>query len=130
MSLPDPDIAFLAERGIAYQLASEANMTCLIVPTWVLPTGYSHQHVDMLLRLNAGYPDIPPDMWWFDPAVTFADSRPVPATQVIEPYLGRSWQRWSRHFTPGQWQSGIDGLESFFALIRGELNRCVLEPAT
>jgi hypothetical protein len=39
--------------------------------------------------------------------------------------VGRSWQRWSRHFAAGQWQSGIDGLESFLALVRRELERSV-----
>jgi len=39
---------------------------------------------------------------------------------VTEQYLGRSWQRWSRHFAAGQWQSGVDGLESYIALMRAE----------
>ena len=71
-----------------------------------------------------GYPDVAPDMWWFDPGIRLADGTAVPATELVEVYVGRQWQRWSRHFQAGQWQSGIDGLESFFALIRVELARC------
>jgi hypothetical protein len=127
--LPDSDIAFLDERGIAFELDTEANMTCVIIPAWPLPPGYNRSHADLLLRLSAGYPDIPPDMWWFDPAIALATGQSVQATELIESYLGRSWQRWSRHFVAGQWQSGIDGLESYFALIRAELHRCVPEPA-
>ena len=127
--LPDSDIAYLNERGIGYELANEANMTCVVIPQWPLPPGYNQTYADLLLRLSAGYPDIPPDMWWFDPAVTLANGQTVQATELTEPYLGRSWQRWSRHFTNGQWQSGIDGLESYFALIRAELHRCVPAPA-
>jgi len=125
--LPDSDIVYLNERGIAFELATEANMTCVIIPVWPLPPGYNRPHADMLLRLSAGYPDIPPDMWWFDPAISLANGQTVQATELIEPYLGRVWQRWSRHFVAGQWQSGIDGMESYFALIRAELHRCVLE---
>ena len=33
------------------------------------------------------------------------------------------WQRWSRHFSHGQWRPGIDGLESYLALIRRDLER-------
>jgi hypothetical protein len=62
-------------------------------------------------------------MWWFDPLIKLADGRIAQATEATEHHLGRNWQRWSRHFKPGQWQSGIDGLESYLALIRHELAR-------
>jgi hypothetical protein len=124
MSLPQVDIACLTERGIQYSVASEANMTCVIFPGYILPPGYDRPTSDLLLRLNPGFPDVPPDMWWFNPAVRLADRRVVPATEVTEHHLGRTWQRWSRHFNAGQWRSGIDSLESFLALIRRELERC------
>jgi hypothetical protein len=54
-----------------------------------------------------------------------ADGQNTPATEVIDKHLGRSWQRWSRHFVAGQWKSGIDGLESFMALVRRELEKSV-----
>lgn len=128
MSLPQSDLAYFSERGTEYSITSEANMTCVILLGYVLPTGYSPSRSDLLLRLSPGYPDVPPDMWWFDPPVRLADGRTVQATDSIEHYLGRSWQRWSRHFGAGQWKSGIDCLESFLALIRKELERCLLEP--
>jgi hypothetical protein len=68
-------------------------------------------------------------MWWFDPPVHRADSTPLPGTEVVEQHLGRSWQRWSRHFNTGQWHSGVDGLESYLALIRQNLERSVPEIA-
>lgn len=125
MGLPASDLAYLVERGITHVLTADQGMTCVIFPGWQLPAEYAQTQSDLLLRLHPGYPDVPPDMWWFDPAVTLSDGRVIEATQVTEPYLGRSWQRWSRHFPPGQWQSGIDGLESFLALITHELRRCV-----
>lgn len=128
MTLPQSDIEHLTERGIGHAVSSEGNMICVVFPGYVLPVGYDHTHVDLLLRLNAGYPDIPPDMWWFDPVIRLADGRTVQATDCIENYLGRAWQRWSRHFNAGQWQSGIDCLESFLALIRMELERCAAKP--
>jgi len=67
-------------------------------------------------------------MWWFDPPIKLADGRIVRATEARENHLGRLWQRWSRHFSQGQWKSGIDCLETFLALIRKELERAVLEP--
>jgi len=128
MSLPQSDLAHLAERGAEYSVTSEANMICVVLRGYVLPAGYNQPRSDLLLRLSPGYPDVPPDMWWFDPPVRLADGRAIQATDPIEQYLGRSWQRWSRHFSPGQWRPGIDCIESFLALIRKELERCVLQP--
>jgi len=124
MTLPSSEAAYLAARGIQHSVASEANMTCVIIQGYVLPPGYDQAQSDLLLRLSAGFPDIPPDMWWFCPAVRLRDGRTVQATEVVEHHLGRNWQRWSRHFNPGQWRSGTDSLESFLALIRKELERC------
>lgn len=124
MSLPSSDLTFLAERELPHNVVVDGGVTCVIFPGWELPAGYDRPASDLLLRLMPGYPDVPPDMWWFDPGVSLADGRIVPATESVELHLGRQWQRWSRHFTAGQWQSGIDGLESFLALVRGEVTRC------
>jgi hypothetical protein len=128
MSLPEADIAHLDEKGLKYEVASEGNMTCVVLHQYQLPEGYDRCESNLLLRLSPQYPDVQPDMWWFDPAVRLADGRTIQATDTVEQCLGRSWQRWSRHFSPGQWRSGIDCLESFLALIRKELERCVLQP--
>lgn len=128
MTLPSTDIAYLAERRIEHTVASEANMTCVVLPGYRLPTGYEPQQSDLLLRLSPGYPDVHPDMWWFHPPVRLSDGRTVQATEVTEHHLGRPWQRWSRHFNEGQWKPGIDCLETFLALIRKELERCATNP--
>ena len=129
MTLPDSDVAFLADRGINHETAVEAGMTCVVFPQWRLPSGYDRDMADLLVRLRPGYPDVPPDMWWFDPAVSTANGRHIEAIDQVEVHLGRSWQRWSRHFESGQWQAGVDGLESYLALITHELSRCAVEAA-
>jgi hypothetical protein len=129
MSLLGSDTDCLRERGVPHEISSEANMTCIVLPGWLLPRGYDHAQADLLVRLPAGYPDVAPDMWWFCPAVRLADGRAILATEVMEQHLGRTWQRWSRHFDAGQWNSGIDGLESYLALINRELERCAVGSA-
>jgi hypothetical protein len=124
MLLPERDINYLAERRLASEVTTDQGMTCLVVKDWPLPAGLSPRQTDMLLRLAPGYPDIPPDMWWFSPQVTCSSGNPIQGTQVTEGYLGRTWQRWSRHLPPGAWRSGVDGLESFFAVIRANLSGC------
>ena len=129
MSLPQADLACLSERGTQFQVTTDANMICVVLAGYPLPAGYDQTQSDLLLRLSPGYPDVPPDMWWFSPAVKLANGRTVRATESTEHHLGRMWQRWSRHFNQGQWKSGVDCLETFLALIRKELERCVREPS-
>lgn len=123
MSLPAAEIEHLIERAKEYAISSEASMTCVVLRHFPIPRGYAQTEADLLLRLSPGYPDVPPDMWWFDPPLRRADGGGIPATEHMETHLGRQWQRWSRHFNPGQWQSGRDSLETFLALIRKELEK-------
>lgn len=125
MPLPRNDIEFLEARGMTYEVVDDAGMICVLFPNWELPAGYDQSESCLMLRLAVGYPDVPPDMWWFEPAVRLADGTVVPATEVVEPHFGRSWQRWSRHLQAGQWRSGIDGIESFLAVINADLSKHV-----
>jgi hypothetical protein len=123
LSLPTDDEAYLTERKFSYSVQVEANMTCVVLKDFALPNGYEPDSSDLLLRLSPGYPDVPPDMWWFSPPVRLRQGPSIPATEQMENHLGRSWQRWSRHFNAGQWRSGVDSLESFIALIRKDLQK-------
>jgi hypothetical protein len=121
--LPPDDTKYLTERAVNHSVIPEANMTCVVFRDFSLPPGFNRTQADLLLRISPGYPDVPLDMWWFDPPIKRADGQVIPATEVIERHIGRSWQRWSRHLPAGLWRSGIDGLESFLALVRKELER-------
>ncbi|MGW1341370.1 E2/UBC family protein [Kribbella sp. NPDC002412] len=122
--LPASDTTYLADRGLNHTVQEDGGMICVQFPSWRVPEGYRQTETDLLLRLSPGYPDVPPDMWWCDPALILLDGSQAQATEVREQYFGRNWQRWSRHFVqPGQWRSGVDGLESYLARIRGEMTR-------
>jgi hypothetical protein len=125
--LPQSDMSFLEGRfgDNGYAVTAEPGFIFVVVPGYPLPPGYTCSQADLLLRLQTGYPDAPPDMWWFSPAVSKADSVVIPNTESTEHHLGRDWQRWSRHLPPGSWKSGIDGLESFFALLREDVHKWV-----
>jgi hypothetical protein len=119
--LPAIDHDYLASRYPGHNVVPDAGLIAVVVPSFTLPRGFTEEAADLLLRLQPGYPDVPPDMWWFSPAIVRIDGVGIAATQVSEVYLGRTWQRWSRHLNPGQWKSGIDTLESFLALVSGQL---------
>jgi hypothetical protein len=119
--LPQNDRQYLDERAPGHAVLTEANMVCVTMPDFPLPAGFNVGSSTLLLRLSPGYPDVPPDMWWFNPPVKRVDGTEIPATQAYERHLGREWQRWSRHLTAGQWRSGVDSLESYLAIVRREL---------
>ncbi|BDV36562.1 E2/UBC family protein [Methylocystis iwaonis] len=119
--LPTIDQNYLEARAPGSSVTLEGGMICVVIPAFSLPEGFNHSSADLLLRLSPGYPDIAPDMWWFEPAVRRIDGRLIAATESQEVYLGRTWQRWSRHLNPGQWRSGLDSLESYLALVRKEV---------
>jgi Prokaryotic E2 family E len=120
--LREVDAAFLDARGIDFEAQIENNMICLVLKRFRLPAGYARDVVDLLLRLPLQFPEAAPDMFWMDPTVHYANGRAPVATNP-EIILGRSWQRWSRHFAGSPWRPGIDDLQSFYRLIMTTLRR-------
>ena len=92
MALPVTDATYLAERGTQHSVTTEGGTVCVVLPAVPLPEGYDRPHSDLLLRLSPGYPDVHPDMWWFDPPVKLATGAFPAATEVRESYLGRAAQ--------------------------------------
>lgn len=127
--LPPDDHDYLQARAPSHVVSLDGGMINIVIPSFPLPAGFTLGAADLLLRLSAGYPDVPPDMWWFEPAVRRVDGQTIAATESQEAYLGRTWQRWSRHLQPGQWRSGIDSIESYLALVRKELDAAAMARA-
>lgn len=121
--LSDADDQLLRSVGYEYEATVEANLICLVIHGYRLPAGYDPTEADLLLRLPMQFPSVAPDMFWLDPAVTYAGGAVPPATEVREPHLGRMWQRWSRHFTDARWRPGVDDLRTYLALIGSTLKR-------
>lgn len=119
--LPAPDREFLERAGIAYRVFEEGGMLNVELIDFPMPPGLNATRANVLFRLSASYPDTPPDMWWVIPHLATVSGGSIVATETIETYDGRTWQRWSRHLDPSAWRSGIDGLESYVRLLRTEL---------
>lgn len=123
MLLP-ADRAFLEGKGYEFEITPESGLVCVVIRRFRLPTGYTPDVTDLLLRLPPGFPDAQPDMYWCDPAVRIAATGEYPlAADQFEQHLGRNWQRFSRHLPAGVWQPGRDTLESYLTLIRADLGR-------
>ncbi len=123
MDIPATDRAFLDAAGYEYEVVEDQQMLCVRIRNYVLPPGLSHGTVEVMFRLQPGYPDLPPDMWWLFPAITTEAGGVIEATGSMESHFGLVWQRWSRHLNSNSWAPGIDGLKSFMALLDSETRR-------
>jgi len=122
--LTKDDSEYLHRMGYRFEVTSDGGLVCLVINDWRLPEAYEPEAVDLLIRLPPGFPDAQPDMFWCDPPVRIRISGAFPiAADSFEQYLGRTWQRFSRHLPPGVWQPGRDSLESYMTLIRADLVR-------
>jgi hypothetical protein len=126
--LSEGDEAYLKARGLDYEVIGEGQMFSLIIRGYRLPDGYEPDRVDLLLRLPCGFPDAAPDMFWTHPVVAYGGGAAPPATQDRLEYIGRTWQRWSRHLAVA-WRPGIDNLQSYLRLIRTDLEKGELQVA-
>lgn len=125
--LPQNDLEHLQQKGYTFEETSDGGMLCIVIKGFRLPAGYDPPVTDLLLRLPVGYPDAAPDMFWCNPPVRLGANGSFPqAADLMEQYLGGTWQRFSRHLAPGVWRPGTDCLESYLSLIRRDLERTAL----
>lgn len=122
--LPSHDEEYLAEKGLTFEYHREANLL-LVIKGYSLPSGYVPDTTDLLIEIPAGYPGVQLDMFYVDPPVTYVSGERPQATDATATFIGRTWQRFSRHLGGQPWRPGVDGLASFLALVRRDLERAV-----
>ncbi len=116
--LPSRDREYLDGHGIAYEMVVDGGQVGVVLKDIPLPEGkYDSAKADVLVLLPPGYPDVPPDMFFTLPWVKLAAVGRYPSrADVPHPFVGKSWQRWSRHST--EWRPGLDGLHTMIARAR------------
>lgn len=125
--LPERDRAYLAASWLGHSLEQDGGQVAVVLPEFILPAGFEPRTVEMLLLIPFGYPDAPLDMFWLAPATTLFGGAPQATNPEV--HLGRSWQRFSRHLPPGVWRGGVDGIQSYLAIVRTMLEREALRGA-
>lgn len=115
MFLPEFDRDYLLEKDYQFEEKNDSNQNGLILRNWLLPVGkYNVSTSDLLVLIPNGYPEVRPDMWYFNPPIYLAPSnKPARQTQANINFEGKAWQRWSRHYPANEWRSGVDGIHTF-----------------
>ena len=111
-----PSDQTFADENFVWEAIVDGGMVCVTIKEYLLAAGLTPVVSELLVRLPSGFPDAAPDMFWFASPVTRADGGVIPATELIETYLDRPWQRWSRHIG-SQWRPGVDDLRSYMAYV-------------
>jgi hypothetical protein len=108
--LPKTDVAYLEEKGIAYEEVEENRQKAIILRAFGLPPArFDASQADILIVLPPGYPDVPPDMFYLLPWVRLrAGNRYPKAADQPFAFKGKNWQRWSRH--NNEWRPNVDGI--------------------
>lgn len=114
------DEAHLERLGITWEAVIDGARRWLILPAYLLPTGYSAAVVDVAIEIPGGYPGAQLDMFYCHPPLALVSGKEIPQTQHNETILGRPFQRWSRH---RDWDCGRDSLATHLALVDESLSR-------
>ncbi|MDE0503455.1 MAG: multiubiquitin domain-containing protein [Paracoccaceae bacterium] len=116
--LPE-DLEYLeANYPSQWRQESEGNgKSGLLIENFPLPDGYTEKKSTLMLLIPSGYPGAALDMFYFSPSLKRSDGSPVSAV-AIEEHFGRTWQRWSRHYT---WEPGFDSVVKHIEYVNNDL---------
>ncbi len=122
--LPEEDRAFLEEYGYWWETVIDGSYWILLHAFSTMHIGYNHETVTAAIRIESGYPKAALDMVYFYPTLSRKDGSPIAATQATQAIDGKTFQRWSRHYTgENPWVIGEHNLGTHIWTIEGWLMR-------
>ena len=89
----------------------------LLIRNFPVPTGYTTAQSTLMVLIPSGYPGSALDMFHFDPPLHKSNGAPISAL-ASEDHFGRTWQRWSRHYS---WKPGEDCLMGHIEYVKNEI---------
>lgn len=122
--LPADDKSFLDGYGCHWEAVIDGSQWVLLHSFPTLHPGYNHECVTAAIRIETGYPKAALDMVYFHPAIARIDGKLIGATQVTQMIDGKTFQRWSRHYTGANpWVIGENSLGTHIWTVEGWLIR-------
>lgn len=106
-------------------LMTDGGNQYVLVPHFSLPSFWSEPSVDLLISIPNGYPMAAPDMFWIAPFIRLSDGRDPGGGNNIEQHVGRSWQRFSWHYTGAgtSWQPARSSLLTHVQFCKARLQQ-------
>lgn len=123
-ALIEEDQAFAERHRGSIECIVDGNRHWVLIHDMDVPDGYNVSKVTAAVMLPTGYPICGLDMVYFYPELSLSSGKPIHAAEVRVTIQDKTYQRWSRHFTPqSPWRPGIDSLDTYYIMIQGWLRR-------
>jgi hypothetical protein len=120
--MPEDDVEQLDSLGVGWETLKDPNGQWLLLHDFKFPRGYNYPSGSVAIQIPANYPVAPLDMAYFHPHLQRIDGKPLRQTQCVMQVDGKSWQRWSRHYT---WIAGQHNVGTHILLVRHWLDHGV-----
>ena len=119
MTLPAEDREYLdAHYPKRWDIVKEGpGKNVLVIRDFVLPEEFDSPTSTLMILVPSGYPGSNLDMFYFNPPIERID-RAVIGGLAQEEHIGKTWQRWSRHY---EWQPGFDSLVRHIEFVKTQL---------
>lgn len=101
---------YLQGHGLVFEEHYDLAQKGIVLRQFTLPADrFDAPFADILILLPSAYPDVAPDMFYTMPWLRLCGINRYPraADQAVN-FVGKSWQRWSRH--NNSWRPGVDGI--------------------
>lgn len=127
-ALTEEDQLFADRHGVGQvERVVEGGNHWVLIHDLPVPEGYNVDMVTAAVLLPSGYPLCGPDMVYFYPVLSLNSGKKIHAAEARMTIQGKTYQRWSRHFTPSApWRPEEDSLETYILMIQSWLRKEVL----
>lgn len=119
--LPEDDVVMLEVAGRNWETIPG---NWLLIHDFDVPDGYNVMSASVAIQIPSGYPTAALDMAYFLPWLQLANGRQIPCANASVQLDGKSWQRWSRHYSAqNPWVPGEYNVATHLELVRAWLDR-------
>ena len=116
------DLAELRVAGYTIEVVEDGTRYYVIFRDFRLPDSkFLASTTDLMLMTDYLYPQSAMDMFWTDPAVRCPGGTLPQGANNFETYGGRTWQRWSWHYSG--WNPAHHNVRTHLEVVRDRLAR-------
>lgn len=110
------DEAYLTGLGLFWETIYDGRRW-LLITGYALPAGYQQVSCSVAIEIPQNYPTAELDMFYCDPPLTRISGTQIPQTEHHQIIDGRTFQRWSRHRSAGDWSPQRDSVLSHMGMV-------------
>lgn len=120
----EEETAYLDALSPLWETIKENGQRWLLIPGFPIPEGYTVNDAIAAINIPVEYPVARLDMVYFYPDIKRCDGKNIGATQFSRAIDGKTFQRWSRHYSCAHpWNPNGDSIITHIMAIHGWLAR-------